>query len=503
MALIILDGWGHRTDLPHNAILAADTPVWDTLWQDCPHALLSGSGLDVGLPPEQMGNSEVGHLTMGAGRTVYQELTRIDQAIAEGTFLQTPVFLDAINQAKKTQKAIHILGLLSPGGVHSHEQHIFALIQLAAQQQAPDVYIHAFLDGRDTPPQSALNSLIQLEKTCQQFHCGRIASIIGRYYAMDRDQRWERVQKAYELLTAGTAEYQADTAETALKMAYARGETDEFVKATRIQTPVTINDGDIIIFMNFRADRARELTRAFTENHFTGFKRHKTPQLAAFISLTQYAADIKTTSAFSPQTLTNVLGEYVAKQNLTQLRMAETEKYAHVTFFLNGGQEQPFNGEDRILVPSPKVATYDLQPEMSAFEMTEQLVHAIQSQKYDLIVCNFANPDMVGHTGNFPAAVKAIEAVDQCLGKLKTALQTVGGEMIITADHGNAECMFDEKNQQPHTAHTCELVPFVYYGRHAIITKAQGNLADIAPTLLYLMNLPVPLEMTGQSLVQL
>jgi 2,3-bisphosphoglycerate-independent phosphoglycerate mutase len=400
-----------------------------------------------------------------------------------------------------------VLGLLSPGGVHSHEQHIQAFIKLAAEQQAPAVYLHAFLDGRDTPPQSALASITQLEATCKQLQCGQLVSIIGRYYAMDRDQRWDRVQVAYELLTDGRADYQADTGTAALAAAYARGETDEFVKATRIHstqsTPVTINDGDIVVFMNFRADRARELTRAFTEENFTGFTRHKIPQLADFISLTQYAADINTTIAFPPQSLTQVLGEYIAEQGLTQLRIAETEKYAHVTFFFNGGREQPFAGEERILVPSPKVTTYDLQPEMSAFAMTDQLVKAIKDQRYNLIVCNFANPDMVGHTGNFPATVKAIATIDQCLGRIQQALQAVGGEMIITADHGNAECMFDEKTQQAHTAHTCELVPFVYYGRQAAITKTHGTLADIAPTLLYLMNLPIPPAMTGQVLLKL
>ncbi len=507
MALIILDGWGHRTDLPHNAILAAHAPVWDKLWHDCPHTLLAGSGLEVGLPADQMGNSEVGHLTIGAGRTTYQELTRIDKAITDGDFFHNPAFLGAFKKAKANNKAVHILGLLSPGGVHSHEQHIQALLQLAAQQQITPVYIHAFLDGRDTPPQSALASLNAIEETCAQLQCGKIVSLIGRYYAMDRDKRWERVQTAYELLTEGKANYHVDNAATGLTMAYARGETDEFVQATSIhadqQPPITINDGDVIIFMNFRADRARELTRAFIEASFNGFIRHKVPRLADFVSLTQYAADIKTTIAFPPQALTNVLGEYLAKQGLTQLRIAETEKYAHVTFFFNGGQEKPFVGEARVLVPSPKVATYDLQPEMSAFEMTAQLVKAIQERQYDLIVCNFANPDMVGHTGNFAATVKAVEVIDQCLGMIQQALQAVSGEMIITADHGNAECMFDEKTQQPHTAHTCELVPFVYYGRHAVITKAQGNLADIAPTILYLMNLPLPTEMTGQVLLKI
>jgi len=507
IALIILDGWGHRDNPEHNAIQAAETPVWDTLWHECPHTFLSGSGLDVGLPADQMGNSEVGHLTIGAGRVIYQELTRIDKAIEMQEFFNNPALVGAIKQAVATNKAVHVLGLLSPGGVHSHERHIQALIKTAAQQKAKQVYIHAFLDGRDTPPQSALSSITALEEYCKQQACGRIVSLIGRYYAMDRDKRWERVQAAYELLTQAKAEYHATTAAEGLAQAYARGETDEFVKATTIyandQHPITIQDGDVVIFMNFRADRARELTRAFIEKDFTGFVRAKVPHLADFISLTQYAADLKTTIAFPTQSLVNTLGDYIAQKGLKQLRIAETEKYAHVTFFLNGGSETPFIGEDRVLVPSPKVATYDLKPEMSAFEMTDALVKAIHSQKYALIVCNFANADMVGHTGDFKAAMKAIEAIDICLGKIITALKTVGGEALITSDHGNAEFMYDAQTSQPHTAHTSELVPFVYVGRSASVTTQRGNLADIAPTVLYLMGMTIPTEMTGQSLVWL
>jgi 2,3-bisphosphoglycerate-independent phosphoglycerate mutase len=530
IALIILDGFGHRTEPQYNAIAAANMPNWNNYWQNYPHTLLVGSGHAVGLPEDQMGNSEVGHLTMGAGRTVYQELTRIDKAIEDGDFFRNPVLLNALQKAKQNNKAVHLLGLISPGGVHSHERHIHAMIDLAAQQNINKLFVHAFLDGRDVPPQSAQTSLELLEKhleiprrkllgmTTADY---KIVSIIGRYYAMDRDNRWDRVQQAYDLLTLGKADYQAENAVAALQAAYARGETDEFVKATSIQschpeelatrdllnkkneTPVTIQDGDVVIFMNYRADRAREITRAFVEKDFSGFTRTVTPQLASFVSLTQYAIDISTEIAYAPQSLNNVIGEYVAAKGITQLRIAETEKYAHVTFFFNGGREQSFNGEDRILVPSPKVATYDLKPEMSAIEVTDKLVAAIHSKKYGMIICNFANPDMVGHTGNFDATVKAVEVIDQCLGRIITALKAVGGEAIITADHGNAECMYDEQTKQPHTAHTHELVPFVYIGRTATITDDIGTLADVAPTLLYLMGLSQPVEMTGRSLIEI
>jgi len=505
IVLIVLDGWGHREKTSHNAIATANTPHWNQLWRDCPHTLLEGSGNAVGLPNDQMGNSEVGHLTIGAGRTVYQDFTQIEKVITEGDFFKNPVFISALQKAQTANKAVHILGLLSPGGVHSHENQLQAMIELAARHQIKNIYVHAFLDGRDTPPQSALASLNKIEQQFMQLGCGRIASLIGRYYAMDRDKRWERVQKAYELLTEAKADFHSNTATEGLALAYQRGETDEFVKATSIynpeQTPVKINEGDVVIFMNFRADRAREITQALIDPAFNGFSRKVMPKLTEFVSLTQYAKELKTSVAFPPQTLSNVLGEYVANQHIKQLRIAETEKYAHVTFFFNGGIEQPFTGEERILVPSPKVATYDLQPEMSAIELTNKLVNVINSQQYGLIICNYANPDMVGHTGNFAATVKAIECIDACLGQIITALQQVNGEVIITADHGNAECMYDELTQQPHTAHTSDLVPFVYYGRPANITQPAGTLADIAPTLLYLMNLPQPKEMTGRSLL--
>lgn len=507
VTLVILDGWGHRADPEANAIAQAKKPNWDNLLQHYPHTLISGSGRCVGLPDGQMGNSEVGHLNMGAGRIVHQDLTRIDQAIVDGDFFKNPVLTQAIEQAVGNNKAIHILGLLSPGGVHSHEDQIAALVELAARHRASKVYIHAFLDGRDTPPQSAESSLIHLMKQCETLNCGKIISIIGRYYAMDRDKRWERVQKAYDLLTLGQAEYFAIDPLQGLKQAYARGETDEFVKATSIQAhgtavPITIHDNDTVIFMNFRADRAREITQAFIDTHFTGFTRKSWPKVN-FVTLTEYDSTFKTPIAYPSDSLNHIFGEYISELGLTQLRIAETEKYAHVTFFFNGGIEKPYPGEDRILIPSPKVATYDLQPEMSAPEVTDRLVEAIHSEKYDVIICNFANPDMVGHTGNLPAAIKAIEAIDTCLGKIITALKSVGGEAIITADHGNAELMFNEKTHQPHTAHTHELVPLVYFGRNATITKANGILSDIAPTLLYLMDLQKPKEMTGQSLLQI
>lgn len=505
LVLMILDGWGYREESRYNAILNAKTPTWDELWNKYPHTLVAGSGNAVGLPQNQMGNSEVGHLTMGAGRTVYQEYTRIDKAIDDGEFFSNPVLIDATQKVRDTNKALHILGLLSPGGVHSHELQIHAMVELAAQQNLEKVYVHAFLDGRDTPPQSAMASLDALESKLKKFEHGKIVSIIGRYYAMDRDQRWERVQKAFDLLTQGKADYQASTAIKGLQLAYERGETDEFVKPTVIhepdQKPIIIEDGDVVVFMNYRADRARQLTRAFTDLDFTGFQRKVLPKLANFITLTQYAADIKARIAFPTQTLNNVLGKYISDLDLKQLRIAETEKYAHVTFFFNGGQETPFPGEERILVPSQKVATYDLKPEMSAPEITDQLIKAIHGKKYDLIICNFANPDMVGHTGNFAATVQAIEVIDKCIKQIVASLKEVGGELIITADHGNAENMYDETIQQPLTSHTTDPVPFLYVGRPATINPGEETLADIAPTMLYIMGLAKPEEMTGKSLI--
>lgn len=504
IVLIILDGWGHREETQSNAIALANTPNWDALWQKYPHGFLDASGHSVGLPDGQMGNSEVGHLTMGAGRTVNQDLTRIEMAITDGTFFTNPILTQAVDRTVKTQKAIHIIGLLSPGGVHSHEQHIQAMVKLAHERQATQVYIHAFLDGRDTPPRSAEASLKALDEYCHQLHCGKIISIIGRYYAMDRDKRWDRTQEAYDLLTLGKAAYQATDAISALQLAYARGENDEFVKATRIQntayTPITLQDDDTVIFMNFRSDRARQLTHALIDTDFTGFVRTKSPRVNV-VTLTEYDATFRLPVAFPPLPLTHILGEHISHLGLRQLRIAETEKYAHVTFFFNGGIETPYPGEDRILIPSPKVATYDLQPEMHAPEMTDRLVEEIKKDSYDLIICNFANADMVGHSGNLAATIKAIETLDTCLGRIISALQEVGGEALITADHGNAEIMFDEHTQQAHTAHTQQLVPLLYVGRNAVITKPVGLLSDVAPTLLYLLNIPKPVEMTGECLL--
>jgi 2,3-bisphosphoglycerate-independent phosphoglycerate mutase len=503
ITLLILDGWGYREDTHSNAIVAAHTPVWQQLWQTYPHTLLSASGVDVGLPAGQIGNSEVGHLHMGAGRLVPQDLRGIDIAIENGEFFKNPTLTHAVDQAVQTNKAIHIFGLLSPGGVHSHERHILPMLELAAQRGAKKVYVHAFLDGRDVPPKSAMRSLLKMEEKLRTLNCGHIATLVGRYYAMDRDQRWERTQLAYDLLTLGKADYQAPDAVTGLKMAYERKETDEFVKPTVIgESPVTVQAGDVVIFMNFRADRARQITHAFIDANFHKFSRQAHPHLAAYVTLTQYASDLNTQIAYPSQPLTNVFGEYLARLGYKQLRIAETEKYAHVTYFFNGGQEAIFPGEDRAMIPSPKVATYDLHPEMSAAELTDRLVAAIRGKQYDAIICNYANPDMVGHTGDFKATVKAIEMIDKCLKRVIEALHEVGGETLITSDHGNAEVMFDTENNQPHTAHTQLPVPCLYVGRKAIATTPLGKLYDIAPTLLHLMNLPVPTEMTGKNLFQ-
>lgn len=501
-ALIILDGWGYREDARFNAIAAANTPHWDYLCQNYPHNLIDSSGLLVGLPDGQMGNSEVGHLHMGAGRRVCQDLTRIDESIQTGDFFKNPLLLEAFHAAQANNRAVHVIGLLSPGGVHSHESHLQALLTLAAQQKFKNLWIHAFLDGRDTPPKSAQKSLEILEK---QYHA-QIASIVGRYYAMDRDKRWDRIEKAYDLLTGEGAAYTAQTASEALDAAYARGETDEFVQPTSIlngaNQPRVIEEGDTVLFFNFRADRARQLSHALIDQNFTGFERRRHPNLAHFITFTDYAADIPSDVVFPTAPLKNMLGDYLSQQGYQQLRLAETEKYAHVTFFFNGGIEAPFQGESRILIPSPKVSTYDLVPQMSANEITETLVAAIKSQAYQFIVCNFANADMVGHTGDFQATLKAIEVIDTCLGKIFDALKSTQSEAVITADHGNAELMFDSQTHQPHTAHTNEQVPFIYIGRPATAVKT-GSLVDIAPTILYLMGLKMPAEMTGKSLVKL
>ncbi len=510
MLLIILDGFGYSENKEFNAIEAAKTPQLDRLWQKCPHQLISGSGPDVGLPEGQMGNSEVGHLNLGAGRVVHQDFTRIAKDIHNGQFKKNEVLLKAIQNAVVNNTALHILGLLSPGGVHSHEDQIFAMIEMAADRGADKIFLHAILDGRDTPPESALHSLVKAEELFKKLGKGRIASLCGRYYAMDRDNRWDRIELAYNMLTLGKAESTSNSATQALKKSYAEGITDEFVKpvliATKTRPSAVIADGDSVIFMNFRADRARELTRAFTERNFEGFHRKVVPQ-CYFVCLTEYAADIDAGVAYRPLKINNTLGEYISHLGLTQLRIAETEKYAHVTFFFNGGVEQPFAGESRDLIPSPKVATYDLQPQMNAPLLTDHLVDAIISQKYDLIICNYANADMVGHTGHFEAAVKAIETLDACIGRITSALKKVGGEALITADHGNAEKMKDPVTGQPFTAHTSNPVPLIYVGRPAqVVVEGQhqsGTLSDIAPTLLYLMGLKIPQEMTGHPLFKL
>jgi len=507
LVLLILDGFGHSDSPEHNAILSAKTPILDGIRQQQPNTLIHTSGMAVGLPEGQMGNSEVGHMTLGAGRVVYQNFTRINKAIEDGDFFTNDVYLAAIDKAVAAGKAVHIMGLLSPGGVHSHEAHINAVIELAAQRGAKEVYVHASLDGRDVPPRSAEPSLATTEKKLAELGVGRIASICGRFFGLDRDNRWDRVQQAFDLMTIGKAEYTAASAVDGLTAAYTRGEDDEFVKATVIaaegQSPATVNDGDALLFMNFRPDRARQITRAFVNADFDGFARGKTPQLADFVMTTEYAGDIDTSCAFPPMELVNSFGDVMAKAGKQQLRIAETEKYAHVTFFFSGGQEDLYSGEDRILVPSPDVETYDLQPEMSAPELTEKLIAAIESGKYDAIICNYANCDQVGHTGNFKAAVEAVEAVDSCMGEVFTALEKSGGEAFVTADHGNVETMFDEVNGQKHTQHTILPVPFMYVGQRQLSLKDGGSLADVAPTLLALLDVEQPAEMTGQNLVTL
>lgn len=504
--LIILDGWGYRESPESNAIYHAKTPVLDNLMAHKPNMLIETSGMAVGLPDGQMGNSEVGHVNLGAGRIVYQDFTRITKSISDNEFQHNPTLSKAINGAVSADKAVHVFGLLSPGGVHSHEDHILAMLEMAVNKGAKAVYLHAFLDGRDTPPRSAAASLIKAQEKFAELGCGQIASVIGRYYAMDRDQRWDRVELAYNLMVSGEGQYQYNCATDALNAAYARDENDEFVQASAITDhngdTIKINDGDAMIFMNFRADRARQFSRCFTQADFSGFTRKQQPKISDFVMLTEYAADISAPSAFPTVKLDNVLGEWLEKNNKTQLRISETEKYAHVTFFFSGGKEDTFKGEQRELIPSPQVATYDLQPEMNSTLLTDKLVAAIESGDHDFIVCNYPNGDMVGHTGDFNAAVKACEAVDSSIGRVLVALENTGSECLITADHGNAEQMLDNVSGQAHTAHTCEPVPLIYVGRNAKAVKT-GALSDIAPTILTLMNLPQPTEMTGTNLMTL
>jgi 2,3-bisphosphoglycerate-independent phosphoglycerate mutase len=505
VVLLILDGFGCREDAPDNAITRANAPNWRRLLATCPHTTVDASELRVGLPEGQMGNSEVGHLNIGAGRVVYQDFTRIDVAIRDGEFARNPVLADAVETARRGNATLHVLGLLSPGGVHSHERQIAAMVDMAADAGAR-VAVHAFLDGRDTPPRSAAPSLEFMNEACTRHGNARIASLCGRYYAMDRDKRWERIAPAYELLVDGRAEYVARSPREGLEAAYARGETDEFVKPTAIVDAggrtARMTDGDVVVCMNFRADRARQMTQAVTAPDFDAFPRRRVPRLVRFVCLTRYADQFAHLPvAFGPQGVANGFGEYVSELGLRQLRIAETEKYAHVTYFFNGGTEAVYPGEDRVLVASPKVATYDLKPEMSAFEVTDRLVEAIASERYAAIVCNYANGDMVGHTGNFEAAKHAIEALDACLGRVTEAARAHAADVVITADHGNAERMHDDSTGQAHTAHTLNLVPFVYAGRRAASLDEGGALQDVAPTLLAIMGLPRPAEMTGRSLI--
>lgn len=503
--LLILDGFGHSEQWENNAVAQANTPNLDALKQKFPNTLINASEHYVGLPDGQMGNSEVGHLNIGAGRIVFQDFERINNSISSGDFYQIPALVRALQTLKAQDKALHIFGLLSDGGVHSHQSHIHAMLDMAAKQGLTKVYVHAFLDGRDTPPISAKPYLAALQAHIESIGVGKIASISGRFYSMDRDKRWERVAPAYHMLVEGEAEFTATNALDALEQAYARGETDEFVKCTVVHSAsepaITMQDGDCVVYMNFRSDRARQMTDALLNPDFSGFTRKRVPALSHYFTLTQYDQNqTKAEPIFAPFSVPNTFGEYVSQLGLNQLRIAETEKYPHVTFFFNGGEETVFKGEDRIMVPSPKVATYDLQPEMSAPEVTDKLVEAILSKRYQAVICNYANGDMVGHTGNLQAAIKAVETLDTCLGRIVAAAQATGAEVIITADHGNAEMMYDPAAHQAHTQHTTNLVPFIYVGRPAKLSNA-GALSDIAPTLLQLMGIPQPKEMTGKSLV--
>lgn len=498
-ALIIMDGWGYNPVKEFNAVANAKTPNLDNLTAHYAHTLIEASGLAVGLPDGQMGNSEVGHTNIGAGRVVYQDLTRITKSIADGDFFSNEALCKAIDAANAAGKAVHVMGLMSPGGVHSHEDQIVAMFELLARKNVSKAYFHAFTDGRDVPPRSAQGSIDKFEALFKKLGTGRFASMIGRYYAMDRDNRWDRVEQAYDLLTQASTQFAPFASATdALNAAYARNENDEFIQASVIGEPVKMEDGDALIFMNFRADRARQISRSFANDDFTGFTRKVRPAIN-FVMLTEYATDIKAACAFPPSDLKNTLGEWLSSHNKTQLRISETEKYAHVTFFFNGGVENQFPGEDRILVNSPKVKTYDLQPEMSSKELTDKLCAAIESCKYDVIICNYPNGDMVGHTGVYEAAVKACEAVDECIGRVTDSLKKVGGECLITADHGNAERMKDLTTGVAYTAHTNLPVPLIYFGRQAEAVSG-GKLSDLAPTILSLIGMDIPAEMTGKVL---
>ncbi|MGN0404283.1 MAG: 2,3-bisphosphoglycerate-independent phosphoglycerate mutase [Bariatricus sp.] len=502
--LMILDGYGLNEKTAGNAVAQAKTPVMDKLMAECPFVRGNASGLAVGLPDGQMGNSEVGHLNMGAGRIVYQDLTKITKAIQDGDFFENPELLKACQNAKENGTALHMFGLVSDGGVHSHNTHIYGLLELAKRQGLSKVYVHCFLDGRDTPPASGKDYVQELVNKMAEIGVGEVASVMGRYYAMDRDNRWDRVEKAYSALVKGEGLTAEDPVQ-AVQQSYDKEETDEFVVPTVVlkdgAPTATIQNGDSVIFFNFRPDRAREITRTFCDDDFAGFDRGERIK-TTYVCFTEYDVTIPNKSvAFVKTEITNTFGEFLAANNMTQARIAETEKYAHVTFFFNGGVEEPNKGEDRILVKSPKVATYDLKPEMSAYEVCDKLVEAIKSDKYDVIIINFANPDMVGHTGVEAAAIKAVEAVDECVGKTVDAIKEVNGQMFICADHGNAEQLIDEETGEPFTAHTTNQVPFILVNAEGYGLREGGCLADIAPTLIELMGMEQPKEMTGKSLL--
>ena len=501
LALIILDGFGCREETKGNAIATARTPHLDHLMACCPHTRIGASGMDVGLPDGQMGNSEVGHTNIGAGRIVYQELTRITKSFDEGEALGNPALTAAMENARRPGQALHLMGLLSDGGVHSHIRHLYGLMEMARRFAVERVYLHCFMDGRDVPPTSGIEFIAALQQKIKELGLGQIATVSGRYYAMDRDNRWERVKLAYDAIVNGEGNKDPDPV-AVMQKSYDAGVTDEFIVPTVVTEGAGIKAGDSVIFFNFRPDRARELTRTLVDPDFAGFEREKGFFPLTYICMTQYDATMPNVEvAYRPESLANTLGEYLSRLGKTQLRIAETEKYAHVTFFFNGGVEAPYEGEDRVLIPSPKVATYDLQPEMSAYAVTDEAVRRIESGRYDVIILNYANCDMVGHTGVFEAAEKAVEAVDTCLGRLLAALEKAGGRAFLTADHGNADQMADE-NGAPFTAHTTNPVPFVAIGFGDIKLRSGGRLADIAPTMLQAMGLPQPEEMTGRSLLE-
>lgn len=503
--LVILDGWGYSESDYFNAIKSANTPVWDDMWNTRPRTLISASSLEVGLPNGQMGNSEVGHVNIGSGRVVYQELTKIDKAVQEKTFEQNEALCKAMDDVIKNDSSLHLMGLLSAGGVHSHENHILAAIKMAKAKGVKRLYLHAFLDGRDTPPRSAEESIVKTDALLKELDIGYIASVSGRYYAMDRDNRWDRVEKAYNAIANAGCEHTSPSAIDAMNDSYARDESDEFVIPTCIEKDgslVKIGDNDSVILMNFRSDRAREISHAFIDTKFNHFPRSKHLDIN-FTCLTEYDSKLTCPVAYPPEQPINTLGEVLTNNNKAQLRIAETEKYPHVTFFFNGGKEELFDGEDRILIKSPNVATYDLQPEMSAPELTTKLLAAMNSGKYDCIICNYANSDMVGHTGNFEATMKAVEYLDTCLAQLQDAILKIDGNMFVTADHGNADMMVNPTTHKPHTAHTTNLVPFVYIGnKNATVELDNGKLSDIAPTMLNVMGISVPKEMTGKTILK-